>query len=379
MFHSLQPFRSRHITRPRVRRMFVLLFLGTALLISIIGALVMIQAESSAHSPGWNRLTAQVSAKTLLMAMGQDIPYLDEKMDNNGHGMVSRLVFELVTSLNPRDPRTFIGHELPMFSLFDANIIVAGPGVDYTSIPIESPPPPEIERAIIQGASEIDKEKVSTEKVVGDEKVFIYHTHYWESYLPEVNQSNPSQAVSLNRKKNINQVGSHMAKTFRKLGIGAVASVTQPKTNSRYAYQTSRHKVKTAMKKNDSFAYLIDLHRDSRPRGKTTLKQDGKTYARLAFVVGKASDNYEQNLRLAKKLHTKLNQIYPGLSTAVIEKPKTRGINGEYNQSLSPNSLLVEVGGVGNTFKEAYRSVDILAKVLEEDILDAKPVAGKQK
>lgn len=366
-----------NFSQQQVQKVFVILFLGTAVIIAVTGAFVMIQAESSIQSSNWNQLTSRITPQTLIMAMSQEIPYLREKENMSTiEEMVQRLFFEIATSMNPRDPRTFLGSELPMFALFDADIVEASPGVDFTSIPIESPPPPELEAEIIKGTNQDEEERDSATSQTT--QVFIYHTHYWESYLPEVNQKNPNKAVSLKKEQNINQVGKHFEKTLHQLGIGAKVSTTQPKTNSRTAYRTSREKVITALKQNKDLKYIIDLHRDSQPREKTTLTIDGKTYAKLAFVVGKSSKYYEHNRKLAQKLHDRLNELQPGLSRAVIEKPKTRGINGEYNQSLSPNSLLVEVGGVGNTFSEAYRSVEVLAKVLREEISEATPVDQKK-
>lgn len=371
-------FQPPHMLRPQVRRVFVILLLTTALLLFVAGLLAMLQAEASVHASGWNRLTNHITPKTLAMVMSENIPYLNMKSKRQQEErMFSRLIFELLTSLNLRDPRTFLGHELPMFALFDAEIIEASPGVDYTSIPIESPPPPELERFIRQGFSELQQREAHDIASKQPPQVFIYHTHYWESYLPEVGKSKPNQAVSLHSQKNINQVGRRFAEALKKHGIGTLFSPSQPKVASRLAYRASRKKIQRAMASHEQISYLIDIHRDSRTREKTTITIDGKTYARLAFVVGKSSRYYEQNLQLAKDLYRKLNREYPGLVTAVIEKPKTRGINGEYNQSLSPNSLLVEVGGVGNRFEEAYLSVDVLAKVLSENVKKAKAVNGR--
>ncbi|WP_212959004.1 stage II sporulation protein P, partial [Bacillus sanguinis] len=36
--------------------------------------------------------------------------------------------------------------------------------------------------------------------------------------------------------------------------------------------------------------------------------------------------------------------------------------NGVYNQDLSPNALLIEMGGVDNTPEELYASVDALVE-----------------
>ena len=39
------------------------------------------------------------------------------------------------------------------------------------------------------------------------------------------------------------------------------------------------------------------------------------------------------------------------------------GVNGVYNQDLSPNALTVEIGGVENQLEEFYRTVQVFAEV----------------
>jgi stage II sporulation protein P len=43
-----------------------------------------------------------------------------------------------------------------------------------------------------------------------------------------------------------------------------------------------------------------------------------------------------------------------------------KGSNGEYNQSISAGSLLIEVGGTGNTIEECYNSAAALADVFAD-------------
>ena len=44
-------------------------------------------------------------------------------------------------------------------------------------------------------------------------------------------------------------------------------------------------------------------------------------------------------------------------------KPRiVKAVNGVYNQDLSPNALLIEMGGVDNTAEELYASVDALVE-----------------
>ena len=46
-------------------------------------------------------------------------------------------------------------------------------------------------------------------------------------------------------------------------------------------------------------------------------------------------------------------------------------VNGIYNQDLSPNTLLIEVGGVDNTIEEVYNTIEALANVLNKYIKGA--------
>ena len=84
--------------------------------------------------------------------------------------MVSRLTFELATSIDPRDPRTFLGRELPGFALFDTEIVVAGQGVDYTDIPVESAPPPDLEEKLAKDREPAKSEDQRSPEDSGEEK-----------------------------------------------------------------------------------------------------------------------------------------------------------------------------------------------------------------
>jgi stage II sporulation protein P len=268
-----------------------------------------------------------------------------------------------------------LGRELPLYALFDSEIYVASADVDYTSIPMESPPPPELDKEIMKAMENPDQDRTSRDDgSIKDKKVIIYNTHFWESYLPELKRKNPNQATDVN--KNITYVSKRMVRDLEKMGVGAM-TVERKYTWNSGAYVQSRKMVLSVLKQEKDATYLIDLHRDSRRRSKTTIVYNGQPYARLAFVVGKASTHFEQNLRLAREMHNRINQLVPGLSRAVIIKERGNGNNGEYNQSLSPNSMLLEVGGVDNSFAEAYRSIDVLSKVLTENIQGATPVTAK--
>ena len=156
-------------------------------------------------------------------------------------------------------------------------------------------------------------------------------------------------------------------------GIGAEVSSKQYKDSWNRLYRASRKTVVQAMNQNKNLEYFFDIHRDSQRRNKTTKVIDGQPYARVAFVIGTAHKNWQKNEQFAREMHKKLDELYPGLSKGVFRKSRATG-NGEYNQSLSPRSILIEVGGVDNTFEEAYRTAEALAHALAEIHFQAVPV-----
>src|SRR5699024_4856081 len=54
---------------------------------------------------------------------------------------LSTTFFELITSIKPNDARSLLRNEIPGFSIYDQQILIAGEGTDFTNLPIESSPP----------------------------------------------------------------------------------------------------------------------------------------------------------------------------------------------------------------------------------------------
>ncbi|MDN4594777.1 stage II sporulation protein P [Polycladomyces subterraneus] len=379
MRHRYRGFATLNMSGPRERQSFVLLILGTALVFIFTGAFAMLEAERSAHSSDIGRLTTHLSADTLLWAMGREIPYLATMRDKQDDGRMSRLFFELATSIDPKDPRTFIGRELPGFSLFDTEIVVAGKGVKYTDVPIESEPPPDLAKEL-ERQSERVKDHTPSDRVdkpspsSSVKRVFIYQTHFSESYLPDLGRRDPDMAYDWD--KNVIMVGKRLGEELERLGIGTEVSTAHYKEPHPKLYRSSRKTVLAAMRQNQDLQYFIDIHRDSQRRDKTTTTIDGKPYARISFVIGTAHEDWEQNLKLARQLHNKLESLYPGLSKGVFLKNRATG-NGEYNQSLSPRSILVEIGGVDNSFVEVFRTTKALARAFADLYFQTEPVDAR--
>lgn len=301
----------------------------------------------------------------------------------------SAVAFEFATSVKPGDIRSLLGRELPGFALYDAEIYVAGEGTDYTSLPIESSPPMEVlleERKA--SLEQIEKEKQEEKDVkppvltTGDKKVvFIYHTHNTESFLPHLEGvKNPNHAH--HHEVNITLVGKKFAEELEKRGIGAksdetniVKKLKEKGLTYNSSYKVSREIVQSVMASDKDIAYLFDIHRDAQRREKTTVTINGKKYARVFFVIGKAHKNYEDNLKFVNEFNAMIEKKYPGLSRGIIKKDRSQG-NGIYNQDLSNRSVLIEVGGVDNSMEENYRTVEALADVFSEYYWQAEKVSS---
>ncbi|MGW9605775.1 stage II sporulation protein P, partial [Heyndrickxia sporothermodurans] len=213
--------------------------------------------------------------------------------------------------------------------------------------------------------------------------VFIYFTHTRESFLPYLDGVDDPNAAQ-HSKVNVTKLGTKLKEQLEDRGIGTLVDSTDVQTELlakgwKYpqSYQESRELVQTAMARNRNLQYFIDIHRDSRRKKDTTISINGKSYAKIAFVIGGNNPNYEKNARLAKQLDNRLKKNYKGLSRGVIKKEGAL-TNGKFNQDLSGNAFLIEIGGVDNTFDEMYRTTAALADVFSEYYWQAEKVNGNQ-
>lgn len=129
------------------------------------------------------------------------------------------------------------------------------------------------------------------------------------------------------------------------------------------SYVASRLLILDKQSKYNSLKYFIDIHRDSINKSNSTVKINNKDYAKILFVVGLEHDNYKLNLNTANKVNSLFNKYYPNLSRGVLKKSGP-GVNGIYNQDISENSMLIEVGGYENTIEEVFNTIDAIATIL---------------
>ena len=130
------------------------------------------------------------------------------------------------------------------------------------------------------------------------------------------------------------------------------------------SYKASRIFMLDKKNKYSSLKYYIDIHRDSVSKEVTTTNINGKAYAKILFVIGLEHDNYKENLAFSEELNNLVNKYYNGLSRG-ISKKEGPGVDGIYNQDISPNTILIEVGGVGNNINEVLNTMEALSNILD--------------
>ncbi|REJ27861.1 MAG: stage II sporulation protein P [Caldibacillus debilis] len=288
---------------------------------------------------------------------------------------------KLAVNINLKDVRSFIFHEIPGLYAMSSEIVVAGDGTDFTNLPIESGPPLE-ELLREREVAEESLDQVDEGKENGDGReekkqpekytVFIFHTHSRESFIPHLKNSKDAQSAQ-HKEVNITLVGKRFGEKLNEKGIGAMVDTTDiptllQKKHWEYwqSYDASRGIVQEAMAKNKELAYFFDIHRDSAKRNATTTKINGKTYAKIFFVLGQGNPHYKENEEFALKLNDMIKKKYPSLTRGIVRKPKTAGTNGVYNQDLASHALVIEIGGIENTLDEMYNTADVLADIFAE-------------
>ncbi|UHA74207.1 stage II sporulation protein P [Paenibacillus sp. 481] len=403
-------------------RTFVLLAIGSAVFFVIIGlGNMMEQRLHSSPISSMKGFAASLSSRLFVDMMAMELPHLPE-----GEGeatisskQVAQFMFRMITNVNLLDPKSLLASELPGLNhdaavplrLGVGNLTAKGPE-DYVPLPDQAngnsssgantdashgsqsdTGSEEGEQRAGEGDTKNSDEQLDGQdglradhevKPLPDQRsgdrnggaisgsahrksVFIYHSHNRESWNPVLQQqsNNPSDS-----KKNITIVGKRLQEQLEKRGVGAVHSdkdyfSTVKGYNWNYSYRYSKRTVKQAMSEHDNLQFFFDIHRDAARRSNSTVEINGKSYAQVYFVIGHRNPKWRENEKFASDIHEKLEKRYPGISRGIWGKSAAQG-NGEYNQSLSPHSVVVEIGGIDNTLEESYRTVDVMADLIAE-------------
>lgn len=186
--------------------------------------------------------------------------------------------------------------------------------------------------------------------------VYIYNTHQTETYVGG---------------KSVLDASLYLKNILSKYNITTIVeerNITEFMHNNSIpfdrSYYASELLIKDVIKKNN-FSLIIDLHRDATSKEASTTTIKNKKYAKVLFVVGKNNKTYKYNLDLANKLNKLINNKYKTLSRGVLVKDGT-GEKCRFNQHLSKDMILLEVGADKNTYEEVQNTLNILGPIIGE-------------
>lgn len=205
-------------------------------------------------------------------------------------------------------------------------------------------------------------------------QIFVYHTHTTESFLKSSSEigNNKLPSRTTNNNYNVVRVGNALVDNLKKYNINVLHNTTIHDKDYNSSYAKSLITLTEYVKKYSSLKMTIDLHRDAAGDSKLRVIKNinGKPAAQIMFVIGTdaklSNPNWEDNLKLALKIQSRLNEIAPGLV-----KP-TYISNSRYNQQLTNGSVLIEIGGDGNVIDECVRSTAYLAQAINDVVYKNK-------
>ena len=200
-------------------------------------------------------------------------------------------------------------------------------------------------------------------EVINNPLVYLYNSHQLENY-------NNDNLDIYGITPNVLMASYLLRERLTKLNIPTIVETANMSSileknnwNYSYSYRASRGLLVDKISKYKTLKYFIDIHRDSVGGNLTKVSINGKTYAKVLFIIGLDHNNWEPNYNMAVKLNNKLDNNYPNLSRGIMKKTGIN-VNGVYNQDISNNCILIEVGGVDNTIEEVYNTMDAIAQVL---------------
>lgn len=181
-------------------------------------------------------------------------------------------------------------------------------------------------------------------------KLALYCTHSDESYVP-TDGTHSNEVYG-----GIYDVTESLKKELENLGIEVILDYTSHLPHDAGAYRRSRTTAISLLKKGPSAVF--DIHRDGVAAHEYETRIEGEDASMVRLLVGKSNVNAQANREFAKTIKAIADETYPGLIKDIyIGK-------GDYNQDLSPRSVLLEFGTHENSKELPLTSTKYIAQVL---------------
>lgn len=178
----------------------------------------------------------------------------------------------------------------------------------------------------------------------------IYHTHNAESYVPT------DGTDSINGAGGIHNVGDSFTKALEEKGVTVIHDETLHLPHDAGAYRRSRPTAQNILAEGPDV--IFDVHRDATPRHVYAAQIEDEWVTKVQIVVGRQNANMRVNRQFALDLKNTADQVHPGLVKGIFMA------RGNYNQDLTPLSLLLEVGAHTNSREAAESGIALFADVV---------------
>ena len=206
--------------------------------------------------------------------------------------------------------------------------------------------------------------------------VLLIHTHTTEAYTPEPGWEYRASDImrTLDSSYNMVRVGDEVERVLTEAGLWVIHDEQIndcPSYNGSYGAALER--IEMWLTRFPTIQVVLDLHRDAAEDAQgryltTACTVDGADAAQLMLVCGTDYGGLEhpgwrQNLAFAVRLQQTLELAQPGICRPLDLRCE------RFNQHATPMSLLVEVGSVGDTLRQALVSAQALGQALAAILL----------
>lgn len=184
-----------------------------------------------------------------------------------------------------------------------------------------------------------------------DKRIHIYNSHQSEEYVDY----------------NVIEGAHYLKDLLNNFGYTSTVEETDfleymSQNNLAYSqsYVVSKKYLEQRLESSEPYDLIIDFHRDSIPKSLASIEHEGLEYVKMMFVVGESSGKFEDVYDISTQLSDRMEAKVPGISRGVYRK------SSHYNQGVSDNMILIEVGGFENTKDEVMRTIELFAEVIND-------------
>ena len=222
-------------------------------------------------------------------------------------------------------------------------------------------------KAEIKKMAYVENPNIDTSKVEKQPEVYIYNTHQGETYegkgLDDYNITPGVMMASYLLQKKLLEYNVKAIVMEENL----IDYMNINNMNHAKSYLASRIFIEETIKNSPNLKLIMDIHRDSLPKEKSTVIINNKPCAKILFVIGEEYNTYKENLNMTNIINNKIKEKYPSLTRGIITKGGS-GNNGVYNQDLNKNITLMELGADKNTIEEVNNTIELIGPIIGEYI-----------